>query len=67
METESRDQLERLEAKVDAIYKSVEKTRKYFQIILWVTIILVVLPAIGMLFAIPSLINTYTTTLNGLM
>lgn len=67
METEPTDQLERLEAKVDAIYESVEKTRKYFQIILWVTVILIVLPAIGMLLAIPSLIDTYTTTLDGLM
>lgn len=54
-------------AKIEAIYTSVEKTRKYFQIIFWVTIITVVLPIIGLLFAIPSFLSTYTSELNSLM
>ena len=56
-----------LEQKIEAIYISVEKTRKYFQITLWITLALVVLPAIGLLFAIPAFINSYTSALNGLM
>lgn len=56
-----------LHEKIDAIYVSVEKTRKYFQIILWVTIAMVVLPAIGLLFAIPAFLNSYTTSLEGLL
>ena len=47
-------QLQALEAKIDALYVSVETLRKYF---LWTGIIsvaLIVLPLIGLLFAIPS-------------
>lgn len=48
-----------LEAKIDAIYKSVEQTRK---ILLWtgiITIAMIVLPVIGLLFAIPSFIAQF--------
>ena len=55
-----------LEQKIDAIYISVEKTRKYFFWTMVITVALVVLPAIGLVFAIPNFINTYTTTLNGI-
>ena len=60
-------QMKALEAKIDAIYASVEKTRKYFQIVMWVTVALVVLPALGMLFAIPAFINSYSASLEGLL
>lgn len=60
-------ELARLEQKIDAVYVSVEKTRKYFQVVMWVTIAMVVLPLIAMIFVIPAFINTYTTTLDGLM
>ena len=66
MEPTFQNKLEELEKKIDAIYVSVEKTRKY---ILWtavVTVAIVVLPLIGLLFAIPSFINTYTTQLETL-
>lgn len=56
-----------MEAKIDAIYSSVEKTRRYFLIVTWVTIIMIVLPFVGLLFAIPAFINSYTSTLNGLI
>ena len=55
-----------LEKKIDAIYASVEKTRKYIFWTVVVTIALVVLPAIGLVFALPQFISTYTTQLNGL-
>lgn len=48
-----------LETKIDLIYVSVEKTRKY---ILWtaiITIAIIVLPLIGLLFAIPSFLSTF--------
>ena len=50
--------------KIDAIYKSVEKTRKYFLMIVWITIIAVVLPLIGLVFVVPSFLSNYTSTLN---
>lgn len=65
MESETQ-RLDALDAKVDAIYVSVEKTRKYFLVVMWVTVALVVLPTIGLLFAIPQFINTYSQSLEGL-
>jgi len=67
MEPNIQTKLEEMETKLDAIYKSTEKTRRYFQIVFWVTIAMVVLPLIGLVFAIPAFINTYTTTLDGLI
>ena len=49
-----------LERKIDAIYVSAEKTRKYFLGTLVVTVILFVLPLIGLVFAIPTFISTYS-------
>ena len=54
-------------AKIEAIYKSVEKTRKYFLLIIWVSIICFVIPLIIMLFVLPSFISSYIGGLQGLM
>lgn len=59
MDDELRQRLDQLEKKVDAAYSASEKVRKY---LFWtgvVTIALVVLPAIGLVFAIPSFMSTY--------
>ena len=53
--------------KIDAIYKSVEKTRKYFLIIIWVSIIAFFLPLIGLIFVIPTFLNTYIGSFEGLL
>lgn len=66
-DTALQDALDTQDAKLDAIFVSVEKTRRYFLIIMWVTVIMVVLPLIGMMIAIPKFINTYTSTLDGLL
>lgn len=66
MEQSIKEQLEEQAQKIDAIYESVEKTRKYFQIILWSTVIMFVLPMVGLMFIIPSFIETYTTSISGL-
>ncbi|MDA1334756.1 MAG: hypothetical protein O2794_01915 [bacterium] len=58
---------EEQDEKLSAIYVSVEKTRKYFLIVTWVTIALVVLPAIGLVFAIPAFLSTYAGSLDGLL
>jgi hypothetical protein len=34
---------------------------------MWITVIAVVLPAIGLIFAIPAFINSYNTALQGLL
>ena len=48
------------EAKINAIYKLVEKTRKYFLITLIVSVIVIVLPLIALIFVIPSFLKTIT-------
>ncbi len=45
--------------KIDKIYKSVEKTRKYFLWTMIITVALFVLPLIGLFFAIPSFMTNY--------
>ena len=64
MEQEILKKLEEQEKKIDAIFVSVEKTRKYFLTISWVTVIAVVLPLIGLMFAIPNFISTYSNISN---
>ena len=59
MDTDIKQKIEEQDKKLDLIYTSVEKTHKYFLIILWVTIIAFVVPAIGLLIAIPRFINSY--------
>lgn len=54
------NQIAALEEKINAIYESVEKTRKYFLWTLIITLILFVLPIIALLFAIPSFLEIYT-------
>ncbi len=59
MEPELTQRLAVLEEKVDKMYSSVEKLRKYF---LWtgvITLALFILPLIGLALAIPSFLNTY--------
>lgn len=61
MEPTIEQRLDAQDEKLDAIYQSVEKTRKYFLTIIWISIAVVVLPAIGLLFAIPKFLSTYSS------
>lgn len=67
MEPDIQKKLEEQDAKLEAIYVSVEKIRKYLLITAWVTLAVVVLPAIGLVFIIPAFINSYTSTFEGLL
>jgi len=53
-----------LEEKIEKIYISVEKTRKYFLWTLIISIALVVLPAIGLVFVIPQFLSSYVGSIN---
>ncbi len=59
MDTETWKKLAELERKVDDIYISVEKTRKYFLGMVIATVIALVLPLLGLMFAIPSFLSSY--------
>jgi hypothetical protein len=58
--------LDAIQAKADAAYQSAEKARKY---LFWtgvISIAVIVLPLIGLALAIPSFIDSYTSTLTTL-
>ncbi|TSC71434.1 MAG: Uncharacterized protein G01um101470_608 [Parcubacteria group bacterium Gr01-1014_70] len=67
MENEVLLKIKEQDAKLDAIWKSVEKTRKYFLVIMWVTVVLFVLPLVGLVFIIPRFLDTYLGSFNGLL
>ena len=66
MDPETSQKITALETKIDAIYVSVEKTRNYFKWTMIITIALFVLPLIGLLFAIPAFLTTYTGSISNL-
>ena len=61
MDEETKNVLGVLDGKLNAIYESVEKTRKYFLVTLIISVVMVVLPIIGLIIVIPTVINTYST------
>lgn len=61
MDEEMKQKLAMLEQKIDAIYQTTEKTRKYFLWTLIVTLALVVLPSLGLMFALPSFLSSYSS------
>lgn len=60
-EEEIKQKLSLLEQKIDAVYISAEKTRKYFLAVIIVSVVTLVLPLIGLAFAIPSFLNTISS------
>ena len=52
--------IDALEKKIDAVYVSVEKTRKYFLAIIIISVVAFAVPLIGLLFIIPSFLSTYS-------
>lgn len=58
--------LDEIGAKAERAYQAAETVRKY---LFWtgiITIILIIVPAIGLAFAIPSFLSSYATTLSSL-
>jgi hypothetical protein len=49
------------EIKIDAMYASVEKLRKYFMWTLIITVVTVVLPLLAMIVAVPYLMSTVSS------
>jgi len=63
MEQEIIDKLIQQEKRIEEIYVSVEKTRKYFLWTLIITIVTIVLPLIALIIIIPLVLRTYTSAL----
>ena len=66
MEPDISGRLTALEEKIDKIFVSVEKTRRYFMWTLIISVAVVVLPAIGLVFVIPYFLNSYVGGLQNL-
>ena len=66
MDPETKEKLDALGKRIEEIYVSVEKTRKYFQWTLIITVATIVLPLIALAFVIPFFLKTITPDLNGL-
>lgn len=58
MEQDVLNKLEEQDKKMDAIYVSVEKMRKYFLWTLIISILVIVLPLLGLIFIIPQFLDT---------
>jgi len=58
MEEEILKKIEEQDKKLQEIYLSVEKMRKYFLWTLIVTIAMIILPLFGLIFAIPKFLDT---------
>ncbi len=67
MENEILEKLKEQDVKIEAIWRSVEKSRKYFLITAWITVGAIVLPMIGLALAIPAFLSSYNTALDGLL
>lgn len=60
MEQEILNRLQKNEEKLEKIFVSVEKMRRYFLWTLIITVLVVLLPAVGLVFAIPKFMDTYS-------
>lgn len=65
MDPQLEQRLAEQDKKLDLIYASIEKMRKYFLWTMIITIATIVLPLIGLVFAIPFLLSTLTQ-INGI-
>lgn len=61
MDQQLQQRLETLERKIDAVYISAEKTRKYILSMVIITVVTLVLPLLIMVIAIPSFISSYSS------
>ncbi len=61
MDEELKNRLDTLEKKTDAIYVSVEKTQKYFLWTLVATVVMFVLPLLGVVLVLPWFVGTITS------
>lgn len=62
----SEDKIDALEKKIDELVRSIRTIKRIFFWILVVSVVMFILPLIGLVFVIPQFISTYTGALNGL-
>ena len=66
MEEDLAKQLKEQQIMLEKIFRSAERTRRYFMWTLIVSLVVFVIPLIIMIFVLPSFIGVYTSALGGL-
>lgn len=66
MEEEVFKKLEEHDKKLDAIFRSAEKTRKYFLWTIIITVLMFMVPLIALIFVIPIFLQNYAGNLSNL-
>ena len=64
MDTELAARLSAHEKKLEEIGVAVEATRKYMQFTFWITVFFLVLPLVGLLYAVPKAMSSYSSAVN---
>lgn len=59
--------MQSLEAKIDGIDAKIEKIRRYVLIFVSVMVIATVLPLLGLIVVVPTFINSYLESFDGLL
>ena len=67
MEEQILQKIEEQNEKIDSLTKTVNKIQKYFLVTFWVTMAFFVLPLIAAIFIIPTFLNTYLSSFEGLI
>lgn len=67
MDNSLNERLNAQDQKLEKIYISTEKTRKYLLIIMWSSLAMIVLPVIFAALILPMVISSYTSALGGLI
>jgi len=60
MEEDILQKIAEQDKKLEEIYRSVEKMRKYFLWTLIITVALIILPLIGLMFVLPKFLSIYS-------
>jgi type II secretory pathway component PulF len=63
MEQDILQKIEEQSRKIDEMYRSVEKLRKYFLWTLIITVAMILIPIIGLIIVIPQFLNIYSGNL----
>jgi uncharacterized membrane protein YozB (DUF420 family) len=56
--------LKEQDVKIEEIRADVRATRRYMQTAFWVTVVFLVLPLIGLIYAVPKAMNSYLGEIN---
>jgi preprotein translocase subunit SecY len=67
MENEILEALQKQDARITAILESMEKTRKYLLVMMWIGVATVAAPLLGLLLIVPWFLSRYGEVLQGLL